>query len=103
MTSLAVFSVPAGTSAPAHNAPQAYIAIVLAGEAEVVTSDGEWRRFLPGEILFCDDLTGKGHVTRAISDLKLAFVHRAQAVSEGVLSACDARILADAATGLRFT
>lgn len=26
------------------------------------------------EVLFCNDLTGKGHVTRVITDLNLAFV-----------------------------
>jgi quercetin dioxygenase-like cupin family protein len=52
-----VFSVPAGTDVPAHNAPQPYIAIILSGEGEVATSDGESRRFHPGEILFCNDLT----------------------------------------------
>jgi quercetin dioxygenase-like cupin family protein len=71
-----MFSVPAGTDVPAHNAPQPYIAIILSGEGEVVTSDGEARRFHPGEVLFCNDLTGKGHVTRAISDLNVAFVNR---------------------------
>jgi quercetin dioxygenase-like cupin family protein len=73
-----VFSVPAGTDVPAHNAPQPYIAMILSGEGEVVTSDGEARRFHPGEILFCNDLTGKGHVTRAITDLMVAFVNRAK-------------------------
>lgn len=73
-----VFSVPAGTDVPAHNAPQPYIAVILSGEGEVVTSDGDARRFHPGEMLFCNDLTGKGHVTRAIADLVVAFVNRAQ-------------------------
>lgn len=72
-----VFSVPAGTDVPAHNAPQPYIAIIISGTGEVVTSDGEARRFHPGEVLFCNDLTGKGHVTRAITDLNVAFVNRA--------------------------
>ena len=72
-----VFSVPAGTDVPAHNAPQPYVCIILSGQGEVVTSDGETRRFSPGEVLLCDDLTGKGHVTRAITDLVAAFVNRA--------------------------
>ena len=79
VTTMCVFSVPAGTDAPAHNAPQPYVVIVLSGEGEVATSDGEARRFRPGEVLFCNDLTGKGHVTRAITDLILAFVNRAKA------------------------
>jgi quercetin dioxygenase-like cupin family protein len=71
-----VFSVPAGTDVPAHNAPQPYIAIILSGEGEVVASDREARRFRPGAVLLCDDLTGKGHVTRAITDLTVAFIKR---------------------------
>jgi quercetin dioxygenase-like cupin family protein len=78
VTTMCAISFPAGTDVPAHNAPQPYIAIVLSGEGEVVTSDGEARRLHPGEVLFCNDLTGKGHVTRAITDLVLAFVNRAQ-------------------------
>ena len=74
-----VFSVPAGTNVPAHNAPQPYICINLSGEGEIVTSDGETKRFRPGDVLFCDDLTGKGHVTRAITDVVAAFVNRTAA------------------------
>jgi Sulfatase len=66
-------------SVPAHNAPQPYICIVLSGELEVAASDGEARRFKPGAMLFCNDLTGKGHVTRAITDSTAAFVNRAKA------------------------
>jgi sugar lactone lactonase YvrE len=102
-SSMCVFSVPAGTSAPAHNAPQPYIAIVLSGEAEVVASDGEWRRFLPGDVLFCEDTVGKGHVTRAVSDLKLAFVNRAQTPLDIAKNIEGADVLADASTGLKFT
>jgi quercetin dioxygenase-like cupin family protein len=76
VTTMCVVSFPAGIEAPAHNAPQPYVCIILSGEGEVVTSDGKARRFHPGEVLFCDDLTGKGHVTRAITDLTLAFVNR---------------------------
>lgn len=76
VTTMCVFSFPAGTDAPAHNAPQPYIVLILSGVGEVVTSDGVARRFHPGDLLFCNDLTGKGHVTRAITDLVLAFVNR---------------------------
>jgi hypothetical protein len=76
VATMSVISFPAGTESPAHNAPQAYIVIILSGEGEVVTSDGEARRFYAGDLLLCDDLTGKGHVTRAITGLTLAFVNR---------------------------
>ena len=78
VTTMSVISFPAGTKAPAHSAPQPYVCIILSGEGEVVTSDGEARRFHAGELLFCNDLTGKGHVTRAITNLVLAFVNRVQ-------------------------
>jgi quercetin dioxygenase-like cupin family protein len=79
VTTLSVIAFPAGIEAPAHSAPQPYVCIVLSGEAEVATSDGEARRFHAGDVLFCNDLTGKGHVTRALTDLTLAFVNRANA------------------------
>jgi hypothetical protein len=77
VTTMSAISFPAGTEAPAHNAPQPYVVIVLCGEGEVVVSDGESRHFRPGDLLLCNDLTGKGHITRAITNLTLAFVNRA--------------------------
>lgn len=76
VSTMFVYSVPAGTDVPAHNAPQPYVCIILSGQGEVVVSDGEARRFSPGDVLLCEDLTGKGHVTRAITDLVAAFVNR---------------------------
>ncbi len=75
--SMFAFSVPAGTDVPAHNAPQPYICIVLSGQREVLTSDGDSRLLNPGDMLFCDDLTGKGHVPRAVTDIVAAFINRA--------------------------
>ena len=71
-----VFSAPAGTEVPSHNAPQPYICIVLSGEGEVATSDGKTLRLGPGEVLYCDDVSGKGHMTRSITDVRLAFINR---------------------------
>jgi len=78
VSGMSIFSVPAGTAAPAHNAPQPYIVIVLDGEGEVVTSDSESRQFKAGDVLVCNDVIGKGHVTRATTDLRLAFIQRVQ-------------------------
>jgi hypothetical protein len=33
-------------------------------------------RFSPGDVRFCDDLTGIGHATRAMIDMTVAFVNR---------------------------
>lgn len=79
VSTLAIFSAPAGTEAPPHKAPQPYIVIVLAGEGEVETSDGTTLRLGPGELIYCDDTSGKGHVTRSITDVRLAFINRAGA------------------------
>jgi hypothetical protein len=78
-TSFVTFSTPAGTEVPSHKAPQPYICIVLAGEGEVETSDGTTLRLGPGELIYCDDVSGKGHVTRSISDIRLAFINRGKA------------------------
>jgi quercetin dioxygenase-like cupin family protein len=78
VSTFAVFAAPAGTEVPSHSAPQPYIVIVLSGEGEVETSDGATLRLGAGEVLYCDDVSGKGHVTRSRSDLCLAFVNRAK-------------------------
>ena len=49
-----------------HNAPRAWYLIVVQGESEVTTSDGQVRHFGPGSIVLLDDTTGKGHQTRAV-------------------------------------
>ena len=79
VNSFVTFSAPAGTEVPSHNAPQPYICIVLSGEGEVATSDGKTLRLRAGELIYCDDVSGKGHVTRSISDIRLAFINRTQA------------------------
>ena len=77
VSSMLVFSAPAGTEMPAHNAPQPYVCIVLSGEGEIISSDGTRLRLGPGDLVFCDDLQGKGHTTRILTDCTVAFVNRA--------------------------
>jgi quercetin dioxygenase-like cupin family protein len=77
VSAMFVFSVPSGTEVPAHNAPHPYVCIVLLGEGEVATSDGSAQRLRAGDLIFCDDISGKGHTTRALTDLVVAFVNRA--------------------------
>ena len=79
VSTLAIFSAPAGTEVPPHKAPQPYIVIVLAGEGEVETSDGKALRLGPGGVIYCDDTSGKGHVTRSVTDVRLAFINRVKA------------------------
>jgi hypothetical protein len=79
VSSLVTFAAPAGTGATWHTAPQPYVCIVLSGEGEIVASDGTTRRVGPGDLIFFDDVTGNGHVTRAITDLHVALINRAGA------------------------
>lgn len=51
-----------------HQAPRRQYVITLAGGVEIGLGDGTKKRFGPGDVLLADDLTGKGHTTRVISD-----------------------------------
>ncbi len=49
-----------------HNAPQRQFVINLSGILEIETGDGTKRRLEPGEILFAEDVTGQGHISRGV-------------------------------------
>jgi hypothetical protein len=51
-----------------HNAPRRLLIVQLDGTVEVEVSDGERRQFGPGCALVVEDTTGRGHVTRKVSD-----------------------------------
>lgn len=51
-----------------HNAPQPQYIVYLEGEVEVEASGGEKRVFKPGDVLFATDLTGKGHISKTLTD-----------------------------------
>jgi quercetin dioxygenase-like cupin family protein len=48
-----------------HPSPHRQFAVTLSGEWAITVSDGECRRFGPGEFLLLDDLTGRGHSSAA--------------------------------------
>ena len=43
--------------------------ITLQGGAEIGIGDGTVKRFGPGDVLLADDLTGRGHTTKAVGDV----------------------------------
>ena len=47
-----------------HNAPQRQFVFTIAGEMEITIGDGTKRKFGPGDVLWAEDLTGRGHTTR---------------------------------------
>ena len=57
-----------------HVAPQRQFAINLTGELEAEVSDGQRRRFGPGDLVFLEDTHGKGHVTRLLGPVTCLFI-----------------------------
>lgn len=53
-----------------HVAPRQQWVIVVGGVMEV-QCNGEKRCFSPGDVLFLDDLTGRGHITRNIEGTRI--------------------------------
>ena len=51
-----------------HNAPRRQYVITLAGTIEIGLSDGSVHRLGPGDGILAEDLTGKGHTTRAVGN-----------------------------------
>lgn len=64
--SIRFVELPEGLDQGWHHAPASQIVVVLSGEVEVGTTDGEKRRATAGTAFIADDLTGKGHVTRVV-------------------------------------
>jgi hypothetical protein len=58
--------LPDGMVQSWHNAPARQIVVILSGELEVGTTDGQTRRWRAGEVFLASDVTGKGHTTRTI-------------------------------------
>jgi hypothetical protein len=65
-----------GTTAPDwHNAPSRQFAINMTGSLEVEISDGTRRKIGPGDLVFLEDVRGKGHVTRPLGPITNLFLH----------------------------
>lgn len=58
--------LPEGWYGDSHPAPSRQFMIVIRGEVESTTSDGESRRFKVGDVLLLEDTSGKGHTTRSL-------------------------------------
>jgi len=54
-----------------HTTPQRQFLFYLAGQVEVVVSDGEVRTFGIGDIVLVEDVTGKGHVSRVLGSVEV--------------------------------
>ncbi len=58
-----------------HTAPRRQFSINLTGDLEVETTDGRRTRIGAGDLVYLEDLTGKGHVTRALGPITNVFIH----------------------------
>jgi quercetin dioxygenase-like cupin family protein len=64
-----------GVTAPDwHTAPRKQFAINMSGALEVEVSDGT-RRTIGSDLVYLEDTTGKGHVTRALGPITNVFLH----------------------------
>jgi len=59
---------------PKHRAPQRQFIFVTAGIGEIELADGSRHRFAPGDVLFAEDTTGDGHITRTLEGTR-GFAH----------------------------
>ena len=58
-----------------HNAPQQQLCVVLEGQWQVTTTDGESRTWGPGEMFVPYDVEGKGHQSRVLENpVRILFV-----------------------------
>ena len=70
--------VYAGSGARApdwHTAPRRQFAINMTGSLEVEITNGTRRKIGPGDLVYLEDVTGKGHVTRALGPITNLFLH----------------------------
>ena len=58
-----------------HTAPQKQFAINMTGSLEVEISDGSRHMIGQGDLVYLEDITGKGHVTRVVSPVTNLFIH----------------------------
>jgi hypothetical protein len=65
-----------GATAPDwHTAPRRQFAINMTGALEVEITNGTRHRIGAGDLVYLEDVTGKGHVTRALGPITNLFIH----------------------------
>jgi hypothetical protein len=57
-----------------HNAPRRQLIFLTSGILELEASDGKRLVCRPGDLIFAEDVDGKGHITRSLRDTR-GFVH----------------------------
>ena len=65
---------PEGNVEGYHNAPRRQLIAVTSGILEIETSDGKRHTLQPGDLVFAEDFTGTGHITRSLRGTR-GFMH----------------------------
>src|SRR2546423_3361468 len=65
---------PEGHVQDFHNAPRRQLIFLTSGMLELEASDGHRTLCLPGDLIFAEDVQGKGHITRSLRNVR-GFVH----------------------------
>ena len=65
---------PASSVEDWHRTPGRQFSVSLSGEIEVEVSGGKKHAIHPGDIVFLEDLAGKGHITRILTPVTNIFV-----------------------------
>ena len=70
-----VFEAPVGAFQDWHNAPRRQLCIMMQGIWEIGTTDGQKRRWGPGEPFLPDDVVGQGHTSEVIEGpVRMVFI-----------------------------
>ena len=70
VTNATFLEAPAGADVGRHNAPRRQLLVNLSGRCELECPDGR-RLFGPGDVRLADDLTGEGHLTYVLDDVRV--------------------------------
>ena len=65
---------PEGHVQSYHNAPRRQLIVLTTGLMEVETSGGKRTVCQPGDLIFAEDFTGQGHITRSLRGTR-GFMH----------------------------
>ena len=65
---------PEGDIQDFHTAPRRQLIFLTSGILELESSEGRRVVCRPGDLIFAEDMQGKGHITRSLRDLR-GFVH----------------------------
>ena len=57
-----------------HNAPRRQLIVLTSGLMEIETSGGHRTVCQPGDLIFAEDFTGQGHITRSLRGVR-GFMH----------------------------